>query len=130
MRRRPLKLGEWGISWERYMELSYYCRQYQQLLEQRDAIRAGFNDLRLTGQPRGNRTGDPTAQRAERAIAISRKLEDIELAAIQADGNLCAYILDNVARGIPYERLRCPCGRKQFYETRRRFFAILDERRK
>ena len=27
---RPLKLDEWGISWEEYKELTYFCLQYEQ----------------------------------------------------------------------------------------------------
>jgi hypothetical protein len=27
---RPIKLDEWGISWEEYKELTYFCLQYEQ----------------------------------------------------------------------------------------------------
>lgn len=32
---RPLKLDEWGISWEEYKELTYFCLQYEK--KKRDA---------------------------------------------------------------------------------------------
>lgn len=129
MRNHPLKLDDFGISWDRYKELLHHCRQYDQLVARRNAIRAGFNDLRITGMPRGNQTSDPTAQRAVAVDAISGVISDIEQSAIAADSEIYQYILSNATRGIPYEHLICPCGRRQFYEARRRFFAILDRKR-
>lgn len=129
MRQYPLKLDAWGISWDRYKELLHYCRQYDQMIARRDAIRGGFNDLRLTGLPHGSGVSDPTQRRAMAVEAISGQIADIEQSAIAANADIYRHILSNVTHGIPYEHLMCPCGRRQFYEARRKFFAVLDAKR-
>lgn len=39
-------------------------------------------------------------------------------------------LLKNISKGIIYEHMPVPCGRRQFYESRSRFFLELDKRRK
>lgn len=51
----------------------------------------------------------------------------IEQAARTAEPELWPYILRNVTQGVPYHALLIPCGRRQFYEKRRRFFVELDK---
>ena len=41
---RPIKLDDWGISWEEYKELTYFCLQYD--AKKRDA--AALLTLRLS----------------------------------------------------------------------------------
>lgn len=56
---------------------------------------------------------------------LLRDCEMIEQAAIAADSDLCAYILRNVTRDEGITTLKPPCGRRQFYEARRKFFFLL-----
>jgi len=51
----------------------------------------------------------------------------IEQAALLADSEIAPYILRNVTQGVPFHALMVPCGRRQFYEKRRRFFVELDK---
>lgn len=94
---RPLRLDDWGISWEEYKELTYFCLQYEQ--KKRDA--AALLTLRLStpapvtyhkmignrsvefGEflPRGNRTGDPTAATAAKRDRLMTDIRMIEQAA-------------------------------------------------
>lgn len=53
----------------------------------------------------------------------------IEQTAIAADPVIYPYILKSVTQGIKYEYMDAPCGRRQFYEARRVFFALLAEKR-
>lgn len=57
------------------------------------------------------------------------EVELIEQTAIAADQVLYPYILKSVTQGIKYEYMDAPCGRRQFYEVRRIFFALLGEKR-
>lgn len=131
MRDYRLRLDEYGISGDRYRELLYLCRQYDEMRCRLDLIRTGADGSRLSaGASHGVK--DPTGVRAVRA-ADSRdaaRVHAIEQAAIAADPALCKYILRNVTRGVSYDimraRERIPCGRAQFYELRRRFFWLLD----
>ena len=36
--KRPLKLTDWGISWEEYKELTYFCLQYDRKRREADAL--------------------------------------------------------------------------------------------
>ncbi len=112
----------------RQRELKYICRQYDEMRARLGAIRGGFNDLRRDGQPRGTRTGDPTASAAERALKLRAKVDAVETALGALPPGMRGPVRRNVTRGVPYERLGAPCGRKQFFEARRLFFIELDRR--
>lgn len=124
-----LQLDRYNIDRNRYRELYYFCRQYRQLVKQLNAIRGGFNTSMGDGLPRA--TGghsDPTAVRAQRAEVLQHKINRIEGACHAAGDELGIYaaLLSNVTDGIRYEDMDVPCGRRQFYETRRKVFWILE----
>lgn len=54
----------------------------------------------------------------------------IEDAARETDAANQEAILRNVTEGVPYEHLQTYCGRRQFYELRRRFFWLLNQHKK
>jgi hypothetical protein len=58
----------------------------------------------------------------------------IEQAAIAADADLYPFVMRHVTKSVPYAILRdvfdMPAGKDRFYMSRRRFFLILDEKRK
>ena len=148
---RPIKLDEWGISWEEYKELTYFCLQYEQ--KKRDA--AALLTIRLstptpaiyhkagkeygTFLPRGSGgNSDPVAATAAKRDRLLGDVHMIEQAAIIAGelkdgGNICASLLKAVTtRGgvqaaFANPDTKPPCGERQFYEARRRFFWVLRE---
>jgi hypothetical protein len=128
MRDCPLKLDEYGISKDAYRELLYFCRQYVEKVNKLRTIR-GIQPRVLSDMPRGANTSDTTAKQAAKAIALSRDIEAIEQSAIAASGDMYQYILDNVTKGVRYEYLGIPCGRRQFFNIRRAFFYILATKR-
>ena len=129
MREYRLRLDEYGISGERYRELLHMCRQYDEMRRRLDRIRAGAEDPHASGSGAAGLVKDPTGNRAVRAADswCAARIHAIEQAAIAADPSLCRYILRNVTRGVSYERMDAPCGRRQFFEVRRRFFWELDQ---
>lgn len=122
--KRTICMDEYGISQYAYRELYYFCLQYDEKRERLKSMYGGKSQV-ITGMPKGGRISDSTFNTAERALRLRKDIEDIEQAAIEADGELYKYIIDNVARGIPYERMNIPCGRRQFYNKRKAFFYIL-----
>lgn len=98
--KRGIKLKDYGISRNKYNELKYFCMQYAEKKRE-----AATDDLRR------------------------RDVEQIEQTAVDADGDIYPYLLRNVTEGIPYEYMDVPCGRKQFYESRRLFFVLLARKR-
>lgn len=127
-RRRDLKLDKYGISKEAYWELRSFCLQYEEKKARLQQMRS-IASAPMTGMPRKNETGDPTARHAEMAVKLSGDIAMIEQSALEASGDLYQYILRHVTReGVTYERLCPPCGRRQFYEYRRMFFFFLWEK--
>ena len=143
---RPIKLDEWGISWEEYKELTYFCLQYEQ--KKRDA--AALLTLRLsTPQPAiyhkggqeygtflprgGGRVSDPVAATAAKRERLLNDVQMIEHAARVAGEDLATYLLRAVTTrgGVQsvFAGERPPCGERQFYAMRRKFYWVLREMR-
>ena len=126
MNKRDLSVEELGISRFRYRELMYFCLQYEEMKERLaeltlvSAVRPGHGG-------RGGGRSDPAARAALRLAELRGKLEAIEQAALEAGGDLYAYLLAAVTTDAAYEQLKVPCGRRQFYAMRRRFFLSLDK---
>lgn len=144
---RPIKLDEWGISWEEYKELTYFCLQYEQ--KKRDA--AALLTLRLstptpaiyhkggkeygTFLPRGGgSTSDPVAATAAKRDRLLNDVHLIEQAAIAASkdaGINPQYIIRAVTTRDGTRKtlaaMQVPMGERQFYAVRRKFFWILRE---
>lgn len=148
---RPIKLTEWGISWEEYKELTYFCLQY----ERKKAEAAALLTIRLstpvptiyhkagkeygTFMPHGSgATGDPvavTAAKREKLLADVRMIEHAAIIAGELDGgyNIYTTLLKAVTtRGgvqavFANPNTKPPCGKNEFYAARRRFFWVLRE---
>lgn len=97
---------EYGISHLKYQELMYFCRQFHEKI-----VSAAAED-----QP-------------EKRDALIRDCAMIEESAKKAAPQFWHELLRNVVRKIPYEQLNVPCGRRQFYSIRRKFFVILSQMR-
>lgn len=133
MREYTLRLDGYGISGDRYKELLYMCRQYDEMRRRLDRIRAGADEPRPSGGGARGGVKDPTGSRAARAADswCAARIHAIEQAAVAADPAVCRYILRNVTRGVSYDQMaaaaRIPCGREAFYTLRRKFFWLLDQ---
>ena len=76
--------------------------------------------------PHGTTAGNPTEKKAMAAAKLSSDCELIEQTAIEADAAIYTWIIKNVTEEeSPWEYLNAPKGRRQFYESRRRFFYLL-----
>ena len=100
-----------GITKHRLHELQYFCLQYRQW------------KYALTG----TLTDSDRKYYLDNINLIDRTIEEV------GDG-ISAYLLDAVTReDVTYQQLHMqgiPCGRKYFYEHRRRFFVALDARKR
>lgn len=121
--------NNYEITKNRYLELLHFCRQYNELKKKLTDC-YGVGSPILSDLPRGGAKTSVVERQAERASKYRDKIDKIERAARQAsDGSREIYIaiIRNVASGVTYEHMSVPCGRKQFYEIRRRFFWLLDK---
>lgn len=131
MNDRTKRYEGYGISRDRYMELKFIARQYDAMIAAEKRLRNGETDRK------GGRSGkwkqtDPTGNAAVdiacRSLAPRiRAIEDSARAACGEDA-LWKYIMRCVTRGETWEMMAPPCGRRQFYAMRRRFFIELDAR--
>ena len=143
---RPIKLDKWGISWEEYKELVYFCLQYERKKREAEAmltipsataIPATYHEGGKeygTFLPHGSgRTGDPVAETAAKREKYLRDVDMIEKAAGIAGKELAPYILKAVTtrNGVrkTLASIRPPIGARQFYTMRRLFFYTLHELR-
>lgn len=130
---RDLKLDKYSISKYAYRELKYFCLQYPEKKAELARLHNSQYLLRPTaydGMPHGSGTGNPTVMAAERALRLSAECELVEQTAIETDAGIYAQLLYSVTNGIPFEELgRVPCGRRQFYEQRRKFFFLLSSKK-
>ena len=125
---RILKLSGYGISKERYQELKAFCRQYREK-KAKIADAQALPSSAPTGLPHGTGVSDRTGRQASRLAALSADVELIESTCRDAAPCYWKYLLENVTTGTCFEYLSPPCGRRQFYEQRRKFFYLLDMRK-
>lgn len=128
VRNWDIRLDEFGITRNEYRQLKYLCLDYHNMVKRLDEMRM-LQSRPLDGMPHGGGPSDPTQRVATRTAELSKKVKDIEQAAIEAAPEYYQQLLDNVTKGTPWERMGVPAGRRQFYISRRRFFYMLACRR-
>lgn len=125
---KDLSLDEYGISKMRYRELKYFCLQYPEKKQQISSL-LGIGAVINDGMPKGNKTSDPTASTAAKIAELRDDIEIVEQTALEAAPGMHKQLMKNVTEGISYEYMAVPCGRRQFYTCRRRFFFLLSKKR-
>lgn len=129
MRTYPLKMDEYEIPNYEYLELLNFCRQYPEKKRKlATMIRAGSGMIDC--QSHGSENTSPVETAAFRRELLLADVQMIEQATVEADRDLHFCILRNVAYKQRYEELKPPCGRRQFYQVRRRFFWILRNKKR
>ena len=130
-RLRDMTWDDYGISKHRYQELKAFCLQYD---EKKSKISRGISGTGYDGMPKGNYKGNPLETQAIRNVMYQKDCEMIEQAAVRANPGIWKYILKSVTLGLPYEFIeydeelgRIPMCRRDFYGTRKKFYAILNE---
>lgn len=133
MRKRNLKLKQYGISAKRYKELCGFCEQYPEWKEELKEM-TNIKSQTISGLPSGKRgTANVTEDLAIKRQQLLEKCELIEQTAIETDAELYQYIIKNVCYELPYKYLNyieIPCSRETFYDKRRYFFYLLSKNKK
>lgn len=124
------------ISRHRYYELLHFCRQYNDYLAEKAEIYNNCVRPILGKEYHGNNIfpNDLTGKWAIKLADVDDKIKLIEQTAIDADEDLSGYILMAVTSGLGYDAINArygiPCSRNTFYDRYRKFFWILNQRRR
>lgn len=135
MNKRNLRLEQYGISRKRYKELCGFCEQYPDWKLELENHTSTVKCKQLDGMPHlpaGN-ASDPTSELAIRRSKIQANIRLIERTANDADPTLSKYIIKSVCYEQPFWYIRdimqIPCSEHSFYDSRRYFFYLLDQRK-
>ena len=119
------------MSWEDYGISKY---RYQ---EKKEKLRYGLSGMGFDAMPGSGKIGKPTESMALHNNGLSLDCDMIEKAAAEADPILYRWILKSVTEDKSYEDIeylenwgRIPVCRQDFYGIRRKFYAILNRKKK
>ena len=120
------------LSKHRYLELEHFCRQYPdwkrqiQALEPRVSKSWDFG----TGSSEFNR---PVEELVIRRDKLLRKIKMVDDAGEEADKSIGRHLVKSITEGIAFPKMKLlydiPCEKDMWYDRRRRFFWLLDQRR-
>lgn len=118
----------------RYRELFYFCKQYAEWKDQLSQLTDTVKCIELSDMPKARKNTDPTSDLAVKRMELENKVNLIECTAEEASKVLKPYIIQAVTSDVSYVYLRqhkgMPCGKNMFYETRRKFYFLLDKKLK
>ena len=130
MRKRDLRLEEYGISRARYRELYNFSLQYPSWREELEHEVHTVASPPLDGMPKGTSIGDATASLAIRRTILQEKCGIVETALAEAGMDMVQYLYASVCLGKPLSYLhgtmQMPCERDAFYDMRRYYFYVLN----
>ena len=123
-----------GISKARYLELSHFCRQYDDWKKEANSL-LGISAIRMDGMPHGTGKSDPVARAAERRERLLAKMALIEgCAKACGNGEWTSAIIEHVCRKKTYKIIKetepeiLPTSdANTFYKRRREFFDMLNK---
>jgi len=118
----------YGLNKNRYMELKYFCMQYQEWIEEVKNINYDLQSYKIDGLPRSNNISKPIEKLAIRKVNLERKIKIIEQTAIEANAIIYQELLKNITQNVPYKYLNVSYSERQFYRIKNVFFNLLNEK--
>lgn len=116
-----------GINKWRKREIMAWCRQYD---DWRSELQYGLRAISIEGGSRSNNISRPTEDQAVRNARLQENIQIVEKSIREVCPDIYQEMLDNIARGIPYDRLAVPYCQADFYAIRINVYASISYRRK
>lgn len=129
------KKNRYWIDKHRYYELKHFCLQYptwkKAYLSLDSMVKFAYDTINAG---RTNKIQKPVEDCVIAREFYETRISMVEEAARETDEGLWEYLLTSITEGISYEclraRLNIPCCKDTYYDLYRRFFWILNEKRK
>lgn len=131
---RPLNHSKYGISKNRFKELYYWCLQYNEWKDELKYKTDTVRSVEITDMPVYHGNGDATQQLAVRRMELEKNCQMVEQAAMEADSEIYQYLIKAVTdEDVTYRYLQMimgiPCGKKMYYDRRRKFYWLLSQKK-
>lgn len=133
-RLRDMTWDDYGITKYRYRELKNFCLQYP---EKRAKVSYGLNATGANIAIRNGHISRPTESQAVKNSRYSKDILMIENSAREASAVIYPWIIKSVTEDLSYDDIeydqqlgQIPICKKDFYGLRRKFYSILDKRKK
>lgn len=132
---RPLSQSKYGISKNRFFELYYWCLQYGEWKNELKYLTNTVGVIEITDITTNSNSSDSTQKLSMRRGGLEQNCQLIEQTAIEADSDIYQYIIKAVTEEeVTYQYLKLimeiPCGKDMYYDRRRKFYWLLDKRKK
>lgn len=115
----------------RYLELKNFCLQYPDWkisLASIDPLKAHCQKVS------SGKIADPTNDISLQRVELLNNMTLIETCAVLADPSISSFLIKGVTQAYSYEylkyQLNLPASRDYYYDRYRKFFWILDQKRK
>lgn len=126
------KRNQYYISRDHYLELYYFCRQYNDWKREYDCL-TGIKAIDYGEHIPSGETPDQIGDIAVKRKMLSDKMSLVDSALNETDKELASFIFRNVVLGDSFKylssRYAIPCCERTFYAYRRRFFWLLSRNR-
>lgn len=125
--------SKYYLSKHEFYTAYHFALQYTEWKEEHAALTSkGAGSPSLSDEPHGSGVGRPTERDGIRAAELSRKIQRIEDAVAEVvSPAVYEFLLYAVTHEyVSYQKLIArgmPCGKKQYYEARRKFYYIISK---
>lgn len=125
------KQSPYYMDTETYIATAHYAKRYNTLKDELKHLPV-LKGVSYDGERvQTSNESDPAYQLAVRRLYLTRKIDAIEAAMMEADPRLYKWLIMGVCQKRSWEYLEthgCPVGKRQYYDTRRRALWLLSRR--
>ena len=133
--RMPKKTGKFYIPKSAFMSARYYALRYHEYIDRYRQLQSEDIDAIDYSKDRtdGGSQNSSVESKAIKMAELKEKIELIENTAVEAGGDIAKYVLkavteEDVPCWLLIKQYDMPCGKKMFYERRRKFYYLLSDR--
>lgn len=129
---RPISEKKWDVTKHAFYQAYHFAMRYQEFKDILKYKTSTVGSPKTDGMPKGGEPGNATQDLAITRQQAEQNCRLIERTAAIAGGEIYTYLLKSVTEeGVSYEYLKrimnIPCGKKLYYDRRRKFYYLLSK---